>query len=263
MLENKESRGANRIDRKRFDERKRAQVSRKDPWHREMAALSGTGSQQPIQKQSERAQDRRGDARTEREAARDRGRRIPEGGDPDRGGSDFQSDWAGRAILFRYLTGGGDWTITNDSDWSKYMKANGLLQDLLKQRLQLLFERHLGRRVNLYVNDQFHAEIENGEGIVGYQYLHGTNAAVGDFQIRGLAFSTNEGMAANLRFIWNDIIDPNPGYDTDIEKNNFAEKITLGRATPYTIKIIWDSQIRLGLDATGKILRISGYPFSE
>ncbi len=33
--------------------------------------------------------------------------------------------------------------------------------------------------------ERFSAEIQNGEGIVGYQYLHGTNRDAGDFGFEG------------------------------------------------------------------------------
>ena len=63
-------------------------------------------------------------------------------------------------------------------------------------------------------------EIENGEGIIGYQYLHGTNANVGDFE-RDCTASiarTAEGSATvtlEMQYRWNDVIDPNPQYSTD------------------------------------------------
>ncbi|MEQ9023059.1 MAG: hypothetical protein RLN82_09920, partial [Pseudomonadales bacterium] len=77
--------------------------------------------------------ERRTERRTEREVESDRRRRRPEGGTG--GGGHLESDWAGRSILYRYLTGGGDWHINNDPNWSSYMKANESLQQILQAKV--------------------------------------------------------------------------------------------------------------------------------
>jgi RHS repeat-associated protein len=168
-----------------------------------------------------------------------------------RRGGDFESDWAGRAILWRYLTGGGDWNIQNDPRWTAYMQENHLLK--MEMKLILYREaRKLCDKPNGYSNTfdiTRHVAIENGEGIIGYQYLHGTNANVGDFQINGKGTRGTGGpdpkcctVNFDVHYQWNDVIDPNPQYGTDTLKSIFAEIITLGKAEAYTIRIGWDAK---------------------
>ena len=43
--------------------------------------------------------------------------------------ANYETDWAGREILYRWATGGGDWNIRNDRNWESYMKANNFIRD--------------------------------------------------------------------------------------------------------------------------------------
>lgn len=205
-----------------------------------------------------------------------RGRRIQsdemfgreEGG--DRGGENLSTDWAGRAILERYLTGGDDWTIVDDPAWSKYMMDNKLLREQLLNPTQGVAQDALNQylatgRTTSTFNQRLHGEIENGEGIVGYQYLHGTDSTVGDFNFNGtsnvhpLPDGTYE-VTLDSGYQWNDKIDPNPTYSTDQSKSRFAEIITLGRADPYDMHITWHAQTTVKMDAEGNVISIKGYP---
>ncbi len=217
--------------------------------------------------------DRRGERRTRREVESDRRRRRPEGGRGRgrRAGGDFESDWAGRAILLRYLNGEGDWTIRNDPNWSRYMMANWSLREVLRPKVREIARNAFGRPRSTeetldFVDEQFPVTIENGEGIIGYQYLHGTNRNAGDFQINGTTIrtSTLDGVTVtlDLSYTWNDIIDPNPRYWTDRLKSAFAELITLGRAEGYEIHITWNARAEVRFDSTGAIVSTSGWPFA-
>jgi len=108
------------------------------------------------------------------------------------------------------------------------------------------------------------AEVKNGEGIVGHHYLHGSNADVGDFQITGEATrkSTDSGteVAMKLGFTWNDKIDPNPQYSTDIVKSTIGKIITFGLAKDYEIQITWSSEATVTYDTLGRRSQMSGYP---
>ena len=154
--------------------------------------------------------DDRGDRSTAREKEFDRQRRRTEGGGRSRTreqGGDFESDWAGRAILYRYLRGGGDWTIDNNPQWSEYMKNNRSLQKILRPRI-LLLARNL-TSASERIDETFHVNIENGEGIIGYQYLHGTNPKAGNFQIVGNVSKIpkengNTVVVLQLSYTWND-----------------------------------------------------------
>lgn len=129
---------------------------------------------------------------TDRDKERDRRDRRDPGG-RERGrrelGDDFDSDWAGRAILERYLDGGGDWDIVDNGSWTEYMKASDVLRGQLRDKVLELARGFKAIKADTVVPvyRTFHAEVENGEGIIGYQYLHGTNKDVGDFKIYGTA----------------------------------------------------------------------------
>lgn len=200
--------------------------------------------------------------------------RRPEGGDKrDLGrGFDFSSDWAGRAILDRYLSGGGDWTIVDDKDWSKYMMDNQVLrQDLTgpsNTHAQQALQNYLGGKgPNGSFDQRFHAEIQNGEGVVGYEYLHGTDASKGDFRYQGttnvrpLPNGTYE-VTTHGGYTWNDTIDPNPKYSTDRWKSKVAEVLTLGQASPYDLHVTWHAETKTVLDKNGKVISVHGYPGS-
>ncbi|MGW4632643.1 hypothetical protein [Nocardia sp. NPDC004415] len=184
---------------------------------------------------------------------------------------DTTSDPQGRAILQRYLTGGGDWYINSDPEWSEYMKNNQLLRSQLDEPVttaaQAALQGYLanGNPSQAGTPQSLHAEIENGEAIIGYQYLHGTDSTVGDFTfvpnstVKPLGDGTYEVTMYNS-YTWNDIIDPNPQYGSDQTKSAIAEAITLGTADPYNIHINWTGNTTLIMDASGKVLSQSGYP---
>ena len=82
--------------------------------------------------------------------------------------------------------------------------------------------------------------IDNGEDIIGYQYLHGTNANAGGFSIKGTISKDKKGnIIYDLRYTWNDIIDPNFIYESDKKKAALAQKIPFANPTAYTISISW------------------------
>ena len=96
-------------------------------------------------------------------------------------------------------------------------------------------------------------EIQNGEDIIGYQYLHGINVDVGEFQIKGRISKDKKGnITYDLTYIWNDLIDPSFIYDSDSKKAAFARSIPFANPTDYYIQITWWinqllKQIRVGL----------------
>lgn len=83
--------------------------------------------------------------------------------------------------------------------------------------------------------------MENGEEIIGHQYLHGTNADVGGFNMKGTISKNDKGDTTfSVDYTWNDKIDPNFDYASDVAKAEFARKI----ADPedYTIRIEWHDE---------------------
>lgn len=200
------------------------------------------------------------DRRVDERIALDERWRRPPGG--DRGGSHLDYDWAGGAILERYLTGGDDWIINNDPRWTEYMQQNAYLTaDLQDRALSDAQEMAASGETTHTIDQSYSMAIENGEGIVGYQYLHGANADVGGFQRQGTVTVAPDGsggsiVTMNMHYTWNDVIDPNPQYATDTWKSRIAEIITLGQADPYIIRIGWDETTIVHLDADGQPIEI-------
>ena len=86
--------------------------------------------------------------------------------------------------------------------------------------------------------------------MIGYQYLHGTNADVGGFSITGTITKDINGNATNeLTYQWNDIIDPHPErYLTDLIKASLANLIPYANPTDYVIRISWTDTSTLDAD---------------
>lgn len=83
-------------------------------------------------------------------------------------------------------------------------------------------------------------EIENGEDMIGYQYLHGTNTNAGGFPIIGTISKDKIGnVIYDLTYTWNDIINPNFIYDSDSKKAAFAKTIPLAHPKDYKLSISW------------------------
>jgi hypothetical protein len=249
------------------EDRRDAPLRRPSPAVQPILALQRTAGNQAVarffeERRQERTDDRR-DERTRREDERDELLRRPEGGDGSN--SDFNHDWAGRAILERYLLGEGDWDIVDEPGWSEYMKASALLSMQLAEKLEQLIAIECANGVegDFAIDQSFPAEIDNGEGIVGYQYLHGTHKDVGGFGIAVTGTITRTGNAcavsANVAYTWNDLIDPNGQYTSDIIKSTFAELITLGMATSYRLSITWNEPLTAQVDEAGTVT-LSGYP---
>jgi WXG100 family type VII secretion target len=227
------------------------------------AAAAAAGSGEAAGSRQSR-QDRRTDRRVDRRARSDERWRRPAGG--RRGGSHLDYDWAGGAILERYLTGGGDWNIRNDPRWTQYMQSNPTLTEKLGDRAEsdaqrLFTQMSNGGSSQMPINQTFPMEIENGEGVVGYQYLHGTNANAGGFQRDGTASIAPDGsggynVAMDMNYTWNDIIDPNPQYVTDNWKSKIADIISLGQADAYEMHIGWAERTVVNLDANGNVRSI-------
>jgi hypothetical protein len=143
-------------------------------------------------------------------------------------------------------------------------------------------QQKLGR---IGVFERYHAEMENGEGVVGYQFLHGTNADVGDFEIWGSGNVTKVNQAGvavvpsenpyapdvamqgagtridlDLRFQWNDKIDPNGKYISDDIKSAIAEMITFGHAESYVFSVTWSGTCSVFVTPGQGAKVMGGYP---
>jgi len=152
----------------------------------------------------------------------------------------LKSDWAGIAILWHYLYGNGKAFIKSGGSWGYYMKTNKILTRKVKKIVFGLAPKTATgtRKINLKTS----MEIENGENIVGYQYLHGTNKSVGGFRIKGRIKKSFKGTEYNMTYTWNDIMDPNPIYSSDVAKAKFAWKIPFARPKNYRLAISWSDR---------------------
>jgi hypothetical protein len=151
-----------------------------------------------------------------------------------------KSDSQGRTILLAWLYGEGkERNYENNKSWAKYMTANEILSEKIKVIVKGYYDKvKCGETV--YFDETMAIEIDNEEQIIGYQYLHGTNADVGGFNIRGTIAKNKEGAATiSLTYQWNDIIDPNFYYSTDSAKAKFADSIPFANPTDYIIRISW------------------------
>ena len=134
---------------------------------------SGVGSSR-----SPRDRDRSDERERNDDASRGRGRDLP--------GNNLDNDWAGREILARYMSGGSDWDINDDPEWTAYMSdiIEPHAGDLHANMAPLVSEAIDGDGT---IDGSFPMEVTNGEGIRGDNYLHGTNQDLGGYAVNGTA----------------------------------------------------------------------------
>ncbi|MCG8538336.1 MAG: hypothetical protein MJA82_00160 [Clostridia bacterium] len=162
----------------------------------------------------------------------------------------LKSDWVGRDILLGYLGGGGatfdSYKISKESSntyWGPYMMKSKLLKRKVGDLLEEKFN-DISKNKSETINISTSMVIENGESIIGHQYLHGTNSNVGGFKIKGTASKDDEGnVTADLFFQWNDKIDPNFSYETDRIKAEVAKRLPGANPSDYIIRIGWDHKV--------------------
>ena len=158
----------------------------------------------------------------------------------------FRCDALGIVILLHYLYGKGETLelldnqrIDNNTTIKDYMTSNQMLKRKVQEIVFPMGESlKPGETITIDITTAM--EIDNGEDIIGYQYLHGTNEDVGGFQIKG-TISKNElgDVTYDLTYIWNDIIDPNYQYASDAAKAKIAQMIPFAIPTDYIIRILW------------------------
>jgi RHS repeat-associated protein len=158
----------------------------------------------------------------------------------NRRGQDFESDIFGRQILSHWLYGGGKTlTFDNDPAWSTYMKNNKMMGKTVGNYLKQQATGMKNGEVKAFKH-RIHMEMENGEAMTGYNYLHGTNKNVGDFLISGYISKHKDGKVAFvMTYQWNDKIDPNFQYSSDRQKSRLARLIPFAHPKNYNIHISW------------------------
>ena len=170
---------------------------------------------------------------------------------------ELTSDAQGRDLLQHYLYGNGTNYVVKPGSpdyesWKKYMmnapgdvgeKGQTPMPPLKNQIDNALHAKakNLPAGSSEHVDITMDARVGNGENITGYNYLHGSNPDVGNFRIYGTISKDQTGnVTYNVTCTWNDIIDTNSEYPTDISKDVIAHKIPGANPTPYRIQINWN-----------------------
>ena len=148
----------------------------------------------------------------------------------------YISDVQGREIFDHWIDGTGTPMIKNkDPSWSDYMRANGLLYAKISAKLR---RDSKTRTSSGSIDLTIPMEIEDGYS-TGYEFLHGTNRSVGDFNIQGDVIVSDNVISYNVTLTWNDIIDPNlkngPDWIALILYLLYDSK-------DYIIRISWEDQ---------------------
>jgi hypothetical protein len=182
-------------------------------------------------------------------------------------------DVPGETILGTYLYGGGaPHVVYDDPVWTPYMMANEGLRSQIYNRLVVAVKNladnlscRTQRTGRFPISVRFHGECPENSGFSGYALLHGTNSTVGDFLITGWADAgepDTDGsfiLTLTLRFVFNDIVDPNGNYAMDRIRAAVADIFTFGQPKSYRLSISWGASSFAEVGTNGSIF-ITGYP---
>jgi hypothetical protein len=160
-------------------------------------------------------------------------------------------DVQGETILGTYLYGGGKPHDVEDPNWSAYMMEHHSLRLQILSRLLPVIQKMAGRgqEGRHPFAERFHAEFPENNGFSGYALLHGTNKDAGDFLLTGWANVEHPchrpagdwDIELDLRFVFNDIVDPNSNYWMDDVRSAVGEILTFGQPESYALSIHWSS----------------------
>ena len=154
-------------------------------------------------------------------------------------------DREGFSIFVRWVMGEGDWL---DAPFGDYLKKNVDLQvktrDLIISKIKAIDKLFL---VGSYMRlDETDAIVLSDNGYsTGYELLHGTNWTVGGYRWFGQIYRRSQiCFDGDLQYIWNDIIDPNFGYDKDFL--SIPLRVYFGfRPRNYKIRIKFSGKFQL------------------
>ncbi|HKU99494.1 MAG TPA: hypothetical protein VJR58_29650 [Vineibacter sp.] len=171
----------------------------------------------------------------------------------------FLDEYA-REIFDLWFEGKVNGEVTFDNPkWANYMRAEPNLT------------RHIDAQLNAYAESiaaevdanngrlarpfklTFHAEVGTTTGgyRTGYAVLHGSNKSAGDFQVTGnlqaVRLAPANGVYTvtynNLVFVFNDVVDANKKYASDVTglrlANNIARVLHVGPPRDYILRIKW------------------------
>jgi hypothetical protein len=178
-------------------------------------------------------------------------------------------DTPGEYILGTYLYGGGaPHDVYDDPMWTAYMKDHEALRGQIYARLIMAVKTIAdgGIKGRFPIVERFHAEFPENRGLSGYELLHGSNRDAGDFQLIGWAdvadaYEPADGdydIDLDLRYVFNDIVDPNKNYLSDRIRAVVADAVTLGQPRSYRLSIHWGSYCLAEVRQGG--IEFYGYP---
>lgn len=179
-------------------------------------------------------------------------------------------DVQGETILGTWLYGGRvAHDIFDDPLWSNYMMADPTLAGQILVNLRPAVQKLVdGKKIGRFpLAERFHAQFAKNSGMSGYALLHGTNSAVGDFLITGFAevskaYDPVDGdydIELDLTLVFNDIVDPNKNYWTDIVKSAIATLVTPNSSGNYRLSIGWTTKCLVEVRKRTE-LTFYGYP---
>ena len=151
-------------------------------------------------------------------------------------------DEEGFQIFSRWVRGEGAWL---DAPFGNYLMKSPTIKNEVQDVLEDELEKNKNIRNNSYFNIRKSIDIvlpDNGYN-TGYQLLHGTNRTVGGFKIAGKILKrTRNCFSGEMRYSWNDIIDPNPKYIKDIILYIGAQILFSGSPRDYVIRIPFNAK---------------------
>jgi hypothetical protein len=179
------------------------------------------------------------------------------------------SDEHGRAIVLQWVLGWGQaWHIPeSNKTWGTYMVKHQSISTQVASKLRAAAKGIFGKKRKLGKLDaSYGVKIDDTENLHGYDLLHGTNKFMdtwGPYKVEKAKGCTK--ISFNLKHTWNDVIDPNPKYATDMSKAAWVKKqaVNLMGKKPYdyVMTITWSAKATVTLDNNGKIIEESGWPF--
>ena len=176
--------------------------------------------------------------------------------------SNFKSDKQGRELLKYYLYGNGKKQNISSKDWTNYLNANNAKMCRCKrcnysnQTLKYYIWSYVNKnykvineinklrvfeRKTIKIRKKIKASLSNGEGIIGYNYLHGVDMKAGGLEIKEVVIGKPSAKVKTVAIncVWHDFLNVNSCYPTDIIKAKIAKLIPGAKPKDCEIAISW------------------------
>ncbi len=170
----------------------------------------------------------------------------------------FFKDEEGHQIFHRWAAGLGNW---EDAPFGEYLMKSNPLKGILQEKVIDLFKNYDGQvDEKRHYDETFHVELPDNGYRTGYELLHGTNASVGDFKMKGNLVKKGAMCFDGIfQYTWNDVIDPNPQYKMDMFLYYCSKIFFAGKPKNYTIRINFSSKFH-AQKKYSFYWRINGFP---